>query len=236
MKHDSCTISMGDNAHCCHTFSIVSCPLTAHIHITIRRIRIAVITLVIFTFLFYLQVSFVNAFCFWYHHRYGCGATNSTTYEQIWVVYYNYMVSELLVAVIPMVLHICLGTALIAMYYNARRQSQQMLATRSKDEYQITVMTITIVLVLAICQLPSFASSIYSVTFTTLSHNHDNWTIVMSVAAVLTVVNSSVNFFIYSVCRTSFRVKLYNLLGCRGSAHDETPVRSPRHPTTVTNL
>ena len=173
--------------------------------------------------------------------KYECSFINQTSESDRDIINtilnHHNLVDALLVAVVPTVLQVCLGTALLIMYYKARKLSQQMLGTRRDEENQITMTTIMIVLVLAVCQLPFFFWTIYwNIHGFTTVNDHLTYDELNEFFRVPTVVNSSVNFFIYCLCRNSFRKELYHVLCCGSSVHHDTHLREPRHRPLETNI
>ena len=138
------------------------------------------------------------------------------------------LMSEILITIIPLLLLIILSILLITAYHKSVKMARQMTGNNCEEQNQMTLSVIMVVVVLAICQLLSFA---VAVRLYLRKHFPEGgiWHIIHTLRDFLYGLNSAVNFIIYSVCSKSFRVKLFSFV-------TKQPTRkSKRMPTTSTS-
>ena len=142
------------------------------------------------------------------------------------VGYYNFLVVTF--TVLPLVLLSTFNGILVKAVVSATRIRKQMTYTsmkqdrsrRQKEQNRITIMLIGVVIVFLVCQFPNAALISYhiylSTTSTNLTPTGRNYSrIAGNIVNVLVLINSSINFILYSVMSTKFRrVCLLILCNC----------------------
>ncbi|XP_045182728.2 FMRFamide peptide receptor frpr-18-like [Mercenaria mercenaria] len=157
--------------------------------------------------------------------------------EAYQVGYYNFLVFTF--TVLPLVLLSTFNGLLVKAVISATRIRKQMTYTsmkqdrnrRQKEQNRITIMLIGVVVVFLICQFPNAALLIYGIyqnnSSTKLTPSGKNYILIAgNIVNVLVLINSSINFILYSVMSTKFRrVCLFILCNC-GKRNKDTVTKT----------
>ncbi|XP_060594671.1 FMRFamide peptide receptor frpr-18-like [Ruditapes philippinarum] len=152
--------------------------------------------------------------------------------EAYQVGYYNFLVFTF--TVLPLVLLSTFNGILVKAVVSATRIRKQMTYTsmkqdrsrRQKEQNRITIMLIGVVIVFLICQFPNAALISYHIylnkTSTKLTPTGRNYLLIAgNIVNILVLINSSINFILYSVMSTKFRrVCLIILCNCGKRSKD----------------
>ncbi len=185
-------------------------PFHARNYITFTRVIVATATLMIFFSLFHFpyyayassRLCYLDDTCSYNKTLFDDMKTHVTMFEGFYDI-----IKEIMVLVLPLILLICFSGSLIRAYQRTRITIRNISASQVRDEAQVTLMTIMVVVVVIICQVPWLVERI-------ISHFMDWQTTIALLRAItqlLKAINSAVNFVIYSLCRKYFRQKLYAL-------------------------
>jgi len=205
----------------------ISWSLHAARHITMTRVRIAVGVVWISSIVF--SLPYCMEFKIQLDDEYTC--TNDWSglidYYVLYRVYHPY-IKPILVFALPLTLLIVFNSLLVKAIRRSTNRTRQIMTSRvvteghhiSSNEQRVTYMTIGVVIVFIVCQLPKAISGIYDTInlgkasrFTLLVQSQ--LVIFLSICSPLLVLNSVVNFFIYFLLGSRFRTILVNCMRCR---------------------
>ncbi len=226
-------------------FIAVVYPFHAKRYITLQRMIITIVVIMIAAILFIVPdiihatgtLCYLNASCDF----------NETTLVYVENEFSNFHViyalsTEILIVVIPFILLVIFGSALIRSYLKTRRAVEDMSETRcgspasaaaAQDARQITLVTIAIVVVWVVCQVPWIIYEVDLLGDLNMINGYMGWDLdqALHVVNTLKMINSAVNFVIYCQCRRNFRQQLRALCCARDSSKD-----SPGAQTTEITL
>lgn len=131
---------------------------------------------------------------------------------------YNWGVMVLFFAVLPIILLSCFNSILIRQVFVSRKQRKTLMlqqrrnTVKEKKSENFIVVTMTVILVVIIffiCHTPAAVMLCiynYKEQFGQFNSNaHSTWQIAFSAANLLSLINSSVNFLLYSIFSAKFR-------------------------------
>ncbi len=134
---------------------------------------------------------------------------NSQIYKTVYVdaLYY------LFTFVLPLLILVFVNTRVTIAYQAIRKRKRRMTTNRrSENENNITLVMIVIVLIFILCQAPArIVQLVWSYKF---PHCHTYQYYIIHATNVLEVLNSSVNFLIYLLCRKRFRDIIIEYVCC----------------------
>ncbi len=204
-------------------------PLWMRAKLSLARTRLMIAMLVIAVVVYFIPAMYIGSL---HVCREFTGCNDTTTLDSHYYTpgehefeLYHLLLGEVLITIIPLVLLICLSALLLIAYHKAVNLSAQLIAQNNKEENQITLSIIMVVVVLIICQIPSFAL-ILNIYLKKPYFYGGVWHVIYILRAFLLGLNSSVNVLIYSICCKSFRVKLINMIGKRSTHQSALSLRT----------
>ncbi len=179
-------------------------------YITFTRVIVATAILMIFFILFHFPYyAYISAKLFDLDHGYSSNQTlfaKMETHDLRFKRSYD-IFKEIVVFIIPIILLVYFSASLIHAYQRVKVTITKMSASQFKDEGQVTLMTIVMVMVVILCQVLWLVSVILGRFVGSTTHTR----LVRTISCLPKAINSAVNFLIYSLCRKHFRQSLQAL-------------------------
>ena len=182
-------------------------PFQTHKLCTMTKVRIQVISLIIFSVLYNLTHFFE------YNLTHDLNAETEMKQNSVYNVVYENALYCLFVFLGPLVILIILNVCLIKELWAARMRliARQITMAGEEEEQNITLVMIVIMLIFVICQTPAFINQLlfYCLDPRTNYQCGRPYYYFYHLSNLLVSANSSTNFIVYCVFRQQFRERLY---------------------------
>jgi hypothetical protein len=190
----------------------VCLPLSAAKTCTISRARKAVLLILIACVLFNLPRWFESQTVSNEEgsegNRYSYVATKLGGNPDYQLIYHS-LIACVVNFIIPFALLSILNTLLLrAIHQSANTQGR--VTSRQRHENNLTVMLLSVVIVFLVCQILPIVDNFYHF----LNMNQGTSTLISTMACLLVIVNSAINFYLYCVFGRKFR-QVFCLMFCR---------------------
>ena len=131
-------------------------------------------------------------------------SSTALTNNKAFVFIYAIILSTLVLPVLPVVLLVTMNTQLIIEVRRIKRRADQT-QNIPRQEDNITLVMITIILLLIVCHTPDTIVRIVGIFLPQEMHCGTTYYYAYNVSTLLVVCNSSVNFIVYYLMRRGFR-------------------------------
>ena len=147
--------------------------------------------------------------------------------NRVYIIAYENIAYILFVFLLPLLVLVVVNTHLCIELRRASKNRQATLATRrSRDEHNITLVMIVIIIIFIACQSPACVNQILFHTIGQQTRGCSTYERYYHVSNLLITCNSATNFFVYFLFRRKFQTELWSLLSCRKVAPANSKRRS----------